>query len=103
MKFYKTIVVFTQAKRGALVKGREKINQASEVKFPRSAQGYSDGGRKEDIRRELKIQGLSSKIRECKTRLCGNLGRMSTEELPITALQYKPVGRRRQIPEQSWA
>lgn len=76
-------------------KDRSKI-EASEMAFLRSVKGCTkyDRIRSDDIRQELQMFKLTSRIEQNKENWREHMERMPEERLPNMALHYKPRGRR---------
>jgi hypothetical protein len=72
--------------------------EAAEMRFLRSVagQGLIDHRRNEDIREELQIIDINSRMKDYQIKWLQHLERMEQNRIPKLLLNYKPKGRRDQ-------
>jgi hypothetical protein len=81
-----------------LTKRQKSRLEAAEMRFLRSVAGYRliHRRRNEDIREELQITVINSRIKVYQIKLLQHLERLEQNRIPKLLLNYKPRGRRDQ-------
>jgi hypothetical protein len=81
-----------------LTKRQKSRLEAAEMRFLRSMVGYLliDHRRNEDIREELQIIDINSRIKNYQIKWFQSLDRMEQNRIPKLLLNYEPRGRRDQ-------
>jgi hypothetical protein len=79
-----------------LTKRQKSRPEAAEMHFLRSVAGYRliDHRRNKDIREELQIMDINSRIKDYQIKWLQHLERMEQNRISILLLNYKPRGRR---------
>jgi hypothetical protein len=101
LRFYKIMAIPTilyESECWTLTVRQKRTLEAAEICFVRSVAGYRliDHRRNEDIREELQIIDINSRIKDCQIKWLQHLERMEQNRIPKLLLNYKPRGRRDQ-------
>jgi hypothetical protein len=101
LRFYKIMAIPTLlygSECWTLTKRQKSRLEAAEMRFLRSVKGFRsiDHKRNEDIREELQILGINSRIKDYQIKWLQHLERMEQNIIPKLLLNYKPSGRRDQ-------
>ncbi|KAJ4426453.1 hypothetical protein ANN_27267 [Periplaneta americana] len=99
LKFYKVISVpslLYGSETWVMKKKDASRLQTNEMKFLRSVAGYRkiEHKRNEEIREELEIYELNTKIEEYRNTWMSHISRMQDDRIPYKFWKYKPRGRR---------
>jgi hypothetical protein len=108
LRFYKIMAIhqlFCMAQNVGHSPNNKSRLEAAEMRFLRSVAGYRliDHRRNEDVREELQIVDINSRIKDYEIKWLQHLERMEQNRIPKLLLNYKPRGRSDQgRPRRRW-